>query len=74
MASPRSWTACSLSRSRPPAQQWVRVVGGWNEYQFPERRPPALDEINAAAPKTPVMITNHYDRGFLNRAALLARQ
>ena len=52
----------------------MRVVGGWNEYQFPERRPPALDEINAAAPKTPVMITNHYDRGFLNRAALLARQ
>ena len=31
---------------RTPAPQWVRVVGGWNEFQFAERRMPTLDEIN----------------------------
>src|SRR3546814_7145238 len=36
-----------------PAPQWVRVVGGWSEFQFAERRMPTLDEINAAAPDTP---------------------
>src|SRR5216683_1974730 len=29
-----------------------RVVGGWNEFQFAERRMPTLDEINAAAPRS----------------------
>src|SRR5712671_4404187 len=37
-----------------PPGQWVRVVGGWSEFQFAERRMPTLDEINAAAPDTPV--------------------
>src|SRR2546430_15038285 len=31
---------------RTPAPQWVRVVGGWAEFQFAERRMPTLDEIN----------------------------
>ena len=26
--------------ARTPAPQWVRVVGGWNEFQFAERRMP----------------------------------
>ena len=30
---------------RTPAPQWVRVVGGWSEFQFQERRLPTLDEI-----------------------------
>ena len=38
---------------RTPSPQWVRVVGGWTEFQFAERRMPTLDEINAAAPDTP---------------------
>src|SRR5205823_4828920 len=37
---------------RTPPGQWVRVVGGWSEFQFAERRMPALDEINDAAPDT----------------------
>ena len=41
---------------RTPVPQWVRVVGGWSEFQFAERRMPTLDEINAAAPDTPVFI------------------
>src|SRR3546814_4463351 len=48
--------------ARTPAPQWVRVVGGWSEFQFAERRMPTLDEINAAAPDTPVFILHLYAR------------
>ena len=57
---------------RTPAPQWVRVVGGWSEFQFAERRLPTLDEINAAAPDTPVFILHLYGQALLNRAALQA--
>ncbi len=53
-----------------PAPQWVRVIGGWSEFQFSERRMPTLDEINEAAPDTPVFILHLYARALLNRAAL----
>lgn len=56
--------------ARTPNPQWVRVVGGWSEFQFVERRMPTLEEINAAAPDTPVFILHLYDRALLNRAAL----
>jgi predicted amidohydrolase YtcJ len=55
-----------------PPPQWVRVVGGFTEHQFVEKRLPTLDEINAAAPETPVFILHLYDRALLNRAALRA--
>ncbi len=55
-----------------PAPQWVRVVGGWSEFQFAERRMPTLEEINAAAPETPVFILHLYSSALLNRAALNA--
>ncbi len=57
---------------RTPPPQWVRVVGGWSEFQFAERRMPTLDEINAAAPETPVFVLHLYDRAWLNGAALRA--
>jgi predicted amidohydrolase YtcJ len=57
---------------RTPAPQWVRVVGGWSEFQFAERRMPTLAEINDAAPDTPVFVLHLYDRALLNRAALRA--
>ena len=57
---------------RTPAPQWVRVVGGWSEFQFAERRMPTLDEVNAAAPDTPVFLLHLYARALLNRAALVA--
>jgi predicted amidohydrolase YtcJ len=57
---------------RTPAPQWVRVVGGWTEFQFAERRMATLEEINAAAPDTPVFVLHLYDRALLNRAALRA--
>lgn len=55
---------------RTPAPQWVRVVGGFTEHQFAEKRLPTLDEINAIAPDTPVFILHLYDRALLNAAAL----
>ncbi|MFF0826330.1 amidohydrolase [Brevibacillus sp. NPDC003359] len=55
---------------RTPAPHWVRVVGGWTEFQFKERRMPTLDEINRIAPETPVFILNLYRQAFLNKAAL----
>jgi predicted amidohydrolase YtcJ len=57
---------------RTPAPHWVRVVGGWTEFQFVERRMPTLEEVNAAAPDTPVFILHLYDRAWLNGAALRA--
>ena len=58
--------------ARTPPPQWVRVVGGWNEFQFAERRLPTLDEINRAAPETPVFVLHLYDRALLNGVALRA--
>jgi predicted amidohydrolase YtcJ len=59
-----------VHRTRPP--QWVRVVGGFAELQFAERRLPTPDELNEIAPDTPVFILHLYDRAILNRAALRA--
>ncbi len=57
---------------RTPPNHWVRVVGGWSEFQFAEKRMPTLDELNAAAPDTPVFVLNLYATALLNRAALRA--
>src|SRR5262245_56427713 len=53
-----------------PPPQWVRVVGGFTEHQFAEKRLPTIEELNAAAPDTPVFILHLYDRALLNAAAL----
>ena len=53
---------------RTPAPQWVRVVGGWSEFQFKERRLPTLEEINAVSEDTPVFVLHLYDRALVNRA------
>lgn len=58
--------------ARTPAPQWVRVVGGWSEFQFSERRMPTLKEINAISEEVPSFILHLYDRALLNRAALRA--
>lgn len=53
-----------------PAGQWVRVVGGWNEYQFEEKRLPTLQEINEATGDVPVFILYLYGKAWLNKAGL----
>lgn len=55
---------------RTPAPQWVRVVGGFTEHQFREKRLPTIEEINVASPDTPVFILHLYDRALLNAAAV----
>lgn len=55
---------------RTPAPQWVRVVGGFTAHQFSEKRLPTVEELNNAAPDTPVFILHLYDRALLNRAAV----
>jgi predicted amidohydrolase YtcJ len=57
---------------RTPPNQWVRVVGGWSEFQFAEQRMPTLNELNEAAPDTPVFVLHLYDCALLNKAALRA--
>ncbi len=56
--------------ARTPEGEWVKVVGGWNEYQFEEKRLPTLEEINAAAPDRPVFILYLYGLGFLNQKGI----
>jgi predicted amidohydrolase YtcJ len=53
-----------------PPPQWVRVVGGFSEQQFIEKRLPTIEELNAIAPETPLFILHLYDRALLNAAAL----
>ena len=55
-----------------PPPQWVRVVGGFSEQQFVEKRLPTIDELNALAPDTPIFLLHLYDRAILNGAALRA--
>ena len=57
---------------RTPSPQWVRVVGGWSEYQFSERVMPTLEQINEISPTTPVFVMHLYHCALLNRAAVQA--
>jgi predicted amidohydrolase YtcJ len=58
--------------AKSPPGQWVRVVGGWSEFQFEERRMPTLDEINEVSPETPVFVLHLYHCVLLNQAAVNA--
>lgn len=55
---------------RTPPGQWVRVVGGWNEFQFEEKRLPTLEEINAVTREVPTFVLYLYGKAWLNAAAL----
>ncbi|KOP38361.1 amidohydrolase [Flavobacterium sp. WLB] len=57
---------------RTPKGQWVRVVGGWNAYQFEEKRLPTLAEINEATGDVPTFILHLYGHAYLNKAGLQA--
>lgn len=57
---------------RVPQGEWVRVIGGWSPFQFAERRMPTVQELNEAAPDTPVFVLFLYSRGFLNQAGVEA--
>ena len=56
--------------ARTPEGVWIKVIGGWNEYQFEEKRQPTIDEINEAVPDKPVFITYLYGKAFLNKKGI----
>ncbi|NGZ87303.1 amidohydrolase [Duganella aceris] len=56
--------------ARTPDDAWVKVVGGWNEFQFEEKRLPTLEEINEAVPDKPVFLLYLYGLGFLNKKGI----
>lgn len=56
--------------ARTPPGVWIKVIGGWNEFQFEEKRQPTLDEINAAVPDKPVFITYLYGKAFVNKKGI----
>jgi predicted amidohydrolase YtcJ len=56
--------------ARTPQGVWIKVVGGWNEFQFEEKRQPTIEEINAAVPDKPVFITYLYGKAFLNKKGI----
>lgn len=58
--------------ARTPKGQWIRVVGGWNEYQFEEKRLPTLEEINEATGDVPTFILYLYGKAWLNKAGIQA--
>jgi predicted amidohydrolase YtcJ len=58
--------------ARTPEGQWVKVVGGWSEQQFAEKRMPTLAEIREVAPQRPVFVLYLYGEAFMNEAALKA--
>ena len=55
---------------RTPPGQWVRVVGGWCEAQFEEKRLPTLAELDAAGGDRPVFVLHLYDCALVNREGM----
>ena len=53
---------------------WIIVIGGWDPYQFAERRSPTARELDEAAPDHPVYVQQLYDLAVLNRRAMQALQ
>lgn len=56
--------------ARTPEGVWIKVIGGWNEFQFAEKRQPTIAEINEAVPDKPVFITYLYGKAFLNKKGI----
>ncbi|WP_238009427.1 amidohydrolase [Dactylosporangium sp. AC04546] len=64
-------TIAEAARTRPPGE-WVLVIGGWHERQFPEGRGPDRAELDAAAPERPVLVQMMYDWAQVNTAGMRA--
>jgi len=69
---PMGWRMLREQAQTNAARPVGACSGGWSEFQFAEHRMPTLEEINAAAPETPVFILHLYCRALLNQAALRA--
>lgn len=59
-----------VQAERTPEGQFIRVAGGFSEFQFKEKRLPTVDELDAVAPDHPVLIHHLYKLTLLNRRAV----
>jgi predicted amidohydrolase YtcJ len=57
---------------RTPTPHWIRVVGGWSELQFKEKRMPTIEEIERNANNTPAFILHLYHCAMINKKAIEA--
>ncbi|MEM8951402.1 MAG: amidohydrolase family protein, partial [Pseudomonadota bacterium] len=55
---------------RTPDGQFIRVAGGFSEFQFKEKRLPTVAELDAVAPNHPVLIHHLYKLTLLNTKAV----
>ncbi|MGF1552951.1 MAG: amidohydrolase [Paracoccaceae bacterium] len=61
-----------LQAERTPEGQFVRVVGGFSEHQFKEKRLPTVAELDAVAPEHPVLVHHLYKLTLMNSRAIAA--
>lgn len=66
-------TIRAAGRSTSPGS-WIVAIGGWDPYQFSERRSPTPEELDEAAPDHPVYVQQLYDLAVLNQRAMQALQ
>lgn len=59
-----------LQADRTPEGQFIRVAGGFSEFQFREKRLPTVAELDAVAPNHPVLIHHLYKLTLLNSRAV----
>ena len=58
-----------VQADRTPEGQFIRVAGGFSEFQFKEKRLPTVAELDAVAPNHPVLIHYLYRMTLLNSRA-----
>jgi len=59
-----------VQAERTPEGQFIRVAGGFSEFQFKEKRLPTVAELDAVAPIHPVLIHHLYKLTLLNSKAI----
>ena len=55
-----------VQAERTPEGQFIRVAGGFSEFQFKEKRLPTREELDSVAPNHPVLIHYLYKMTLLN--------
>lgn len=59
-----------VQAERTPEGEFIRVAGGFSEFQFKEKRMPTVDELDAVAPNHPVLVHHLYKLTLLNSRAI----
>ena len=55
-----------------PNPHWIRVVGGWSELQFKEKRMPTIEEIVRNTGSVPALVMHLYHCVMINKKAIEA--